>query len=330
MIQSDIRTNATKVFPANKSNAGYSRNLVPLWMNRSLEDLPGEIWKELPGTEGYYVISNMGRVKCFNRTLLNSRGILRCYKGHVLKQVEITYQNKMVGDSVAELVTTACFCGMRIRIRIAKMVYELFVENRNKPSGHYVVIHRNGNRYDNRVDNLCAISQAEKATRIYKAGRGPRLYNYVTSHSRIKASIGRQKEVTQYNGDGEKIAVFESIKTAALQTGVSASGIAGACKANAVKKAGGFFWMYGNGSNKIDVTDYNTMIDCSRNAIRQAVTQFSIDGVPVAWFSSIKQAAATVQAHVNDISAVINGRKKSCRSSFWKKGHITQPIAVKL
>lgn len=36
-------------------------------MRKPIEDLPGEEWRDAPGTGGLYQVSNMGRVKSFKR-----------------------------------------------------------------------------------------------------------------------------------------------------------------------------------------------------------------------------------------------------------------------
>jgi hypothetical protein len=44
------------------------------YKNLSLKDIPGEIWKDIEGFEGYYQVSNMGRVKSLEREVWNGRG----------------------------------------------------------------------------------------------------------------------------------------------------------------------------------------------------------------------------------------------------------------
>ena len=39
--------------------------------NFSLDDMVGEIWKDIDGYSGYYQISNFGRVKSLSRLVLN-------------------------------------------------------------------------------------------------------------------------------------------------------------------------------------------------------------------------------------------------------------------
>ena len=60
-------------------------NLLP-HKNLSLEDMDGEIWKDIEGFEGYYQISNFGRVKSLSRIVIDSK---RNIKEKILK-VRIT------------------------------------------------------------------------------------------------------------------------------------------------------------------------------------------------------------------------------------------------
>ena len=36
---------------------------MEIYQNLSLEDLPNEVWKDIPNYEGLYQVSNLGRVK---------------------------------------------------------------------------------------------------------------------------------------------------------------------------------------------------------------------------------------------------------------------------
>ena len=47
-------------------------NLLP-HQNLSLEDMEGEIWKDIEGLEGYYEISSLGRVKSLSRLVITSK-----------------------------------------------------------------------------------------------------------------------------------------------------------------------------------------------------------------------------------------------------------------
>ena len=42
-------------------------DLILPYQNKSLADIPGEIWKDIPGFEGYYQASTAGRIKSLDR-----------------------------------------------------------------------------------------------------------------------------------------------------------------------------------------------------------------------------------------------------------------------
>ena len=46
-----------------------------------------EIWKDILEYEGYYQISNLGRVKSIDRVIINSKGTKRFYKGKMLSKI---------------------------------------------------------------------------------------------------------------------------------------------------------------------------------------------------------------------------------------------------
>lgn len=56
--------------------------MLEIWKNEDLYDLPGEIWKEISGYHGLYLISNMGRVKRVAICSLKSE-----HKPHILTQL---------------------------------------------------------------------------------------------------------------------------------------------------------------------------------------------------------------------------------------------------
>jgi len=43
--------------------------IYPVYLNKSSADLPGENWKDVPGFEGSYQASDLGRVRSLDRTI---------------------------------------------------------------------------------------------------------------------------------------------------------------------------------------------------------------------------------------------------------------------
>ena len=97
-----------------------------------------EIWKDIKGYEGFYQVSNYGRVKSLER--LDSCG--RKVHGRILKQGK---------DTQGYLVIGLCKEGARKSKRIHRLVAEMFIEN---PKEYLEVNHKDENKENNHIDNL--------------------------------------------------------------------------------------------------------------------------------------------------------------------------------
>jgi hypothetical protein len=103
-----------------------------------------EIWKDVPGYQGSYQISNLGKVKS-----------LKLGKERILKQSLNTHgylQVGLCGDSKIKI------------IRIHQMVAMTFLNH--VPCGHkFVVNHKNFIRTDNRAENLEIVTNRENTNK---------------------------------------------------------------------------------------------------------------------------------------------------------------------
>ena len=57
-----------------------------IYLNKSFADLPGEVWKDVPGFEGSYQASTLGRVKSLDPTIGHPRLYTQFVKGRILSQ----------------------------------------------------------------------------------------------------------------------------------------------------------------------------------------------------------------------------------------------------
>lgn len=184
-----------------------------------------EIWKDVVGYEGVCKVSNLGRVKsldveveCKNSHTRVSKGIVRATPIDKDGYLKVCINTK--GKSITKTVH--------------RIVLEAFVPNiNNKPQ----VNHINGIKHDNRIENLEWSTRSENMKHAYKNGL---LKPYT---QRIGAIHPHNKQVIQYDLNGNYICEFNSIKEASISCGANRSHISAVCL-NKRKTAFKYKWKY--------------------------------------------------------------------------------------
>lgn len=106
--------------------------------------LDGEVWKDVVGYEGYYMVSNLGRVCSLYRTILTKDGRYRKLPGVVLKP-------KKRGIKSTHQVIHLNKDGIMIDASVHRLVAQHFLPN---PSNYPIVEHLDCDPTNNKVDNL--------------------------------------------------------------------------------------------------------------------------------------------------------------------------------
>ena len=128
-----------------------------------------EIWRDVPGYKGYYEVSNQGRVRSLDRTIINSLGRKYFYKGrffedsldvHGYKQLCLSRDGKARGFKVSQLVAMTFL--------------------KHTPNGHTLVVdHIDGDRTNDNVDNLRIVTHRNNLSSCFRKDRNTLTSDFV-------------------------------------------------------------------------------------------------------------------------------------------------------
>lgn len=169
-----------------------------------------EIFKDIPGYEGLYQVSNLGRIKSLYNYKRDGNNIL-------VPKIKRGYYQVGLRKN-----------GIRKWHNIHRLIAQTFISN---PNNYPVVNHKNEDKLDNRIENLewCTIS-----------------YNncYGTRIERVKNKVS--KPIIQYDLKGNFIKQFPSLADASRELKISPSNISH-CANGKYKTCKGYVWKYKEG-----------------------------------------------------------------------------------
>lgn len=182
-----------------------------------------EIWKDINGYENEYQISNLGNVRSLDKKVNCGYNSFAIKNGKVLKlHQSLKYKYIMLSSNNKQKM-------YRVHILVAKA----FIPN---PQNKTQVNHKNGNKLDNRVENLEWVTPKENLIHAWKNKLNKR---------------GEPKEIFQYDKTEKFIRKYESAKEASRQTRIDHANIC-RCASKKAKTAGGFIWKWGKKLSEIE------------------------------------------------------------------------------
>lgn len=224
-----------------KSNFPGSEKEYP-FQNNTPANIPGEIWKDIPGFEGSFQASNKGRIRSLDRTVPHARCGTQFVKGRILKPNIKRHPNVFKGDEAIILQVTLMLENIRHEYSIKRLVYAAFKKETFNLNSPKMIVPIDGNGYNNMLSNLRMVDNSERMKMIVRRNRMPKRGKVVPG-TIIKPTFTLWKPIHQCNLKGRILATYPCIAYAAKANGYYDKGIISVAKGTASSYKG-FKWKY--------------------------------------------------------------------------------------
>lgn len=250
-----------------------------------------EEFRWIKGFEGYYMVSNLGRIYSFP----HYDDLMRKHGGYFMST-----QISPNGYEIVHLMLN----GKRTAKYVHRVLAESFIPN---PLGKKEIDHIDTNKRNNSINNLRWCTRSENC-------RNEITYSRFVKSKKMRLICGDKnpfsRRVAQYDTKGNFIAEYESCGDAFRKTGISRDSIQ-QCASGKRKFGCGYIWKYTTEAR------FNTTKAKSYSSEEKIVCQYNINGDFIREYASITKAANSVNRSTSSITQAI--RNNGTAAGFlWK------------
>lgn len=236
--------------------------------------MENEIWKDVKGYEGYYQVSNMGRVKSM-RVLKTPKNGVKCRKN--------TFLSTKTSHDKQYILVALCRDGERKQVQVHRLVAEVFIPN---PKNLPFVNHKDENPSNNCADNLewCTHEYNLRYSLELHGMKKPRKHQAQESKPRKRPDY-ELVPICAYTLSGEFIAQYNSVWEAIEKLGIESKTPRGVrnnirmCCKGKVKTANGYIWRYkGDAAPQKNLYDKNLFVEKLRKLLLESNATISAIG----------------------------------------------------
>ena len=268
--------------------------------NLTLDDLPGEQWKDIPFLDGVCLLSNYGRVKSLRRWVerLNKGGEGYWKEERILKNIVMERCVPTGKRKTWLLRMSVSYQGKRYQFTTGRLVYDLFVEKgKLEDDPDTFINYKDGNPFNVHSSNLFLVSRSHAGAKGYDLNNRTNVeYNIIT------------KKIHRHGKSGDDIQIEKQV----------------------IKNTGNFIGQHkkdtvGNDTstlkfdNRISAEELHTTI----------VTQYDLTGTKLKEYENISAAAKAVGIATKLIKHVILGKLHTTAGYYWQLGKGRKKVSIK-
>lgn len=295
-------------------------------LKRDLDDLPGELWDDIPGMDGIGRISNIGRVKRMGYQSETANGRLVTYKERIQKIKLARYINQFLGEPV-DYATARIQVEKRTHtIAIGRLVYYCFVEKFDLNNRALLVVHNDHNSLNNRADNLKLTDYSGFQRHVMAAGRKDQHFGHNLENQIAFSKIGRQqtsKPISKYSMEGALLDTYGSVTEAAAANGITLTAVSAVANKKALA-ADGQIYRFGE-KGQINTSKIKRAIEKLKG---KPISMYNMDGIKLKTFQSINAASRQLGFPAESIRKVAQGKARTAKGAIWRYGH-SEKVNVK-
>ncbi len=271
------------------------------FMNLSLDDMPGEEWIEIPEVEGSYLVSNFGRIKSLSRLIYKGRKTSYSQEYIVAQNLYARY-NEHTKEYIFSLAVGLRYEQNRFNFLINRLVYERFIGIKEEiESDKIIIVHKDGDKVNNRIDNLEINDRTNLYYELVKKGRRLRKRN-------MPEKAYNQIGVNQYDLQGNLLQHFSSVSEAAKSMRIKVPDLK-MVLINKEKQIKGFVFRYETDTYGGEYANFSKT---------KKVSQYSVEGILLKTYDSVIQAYNETGINANSISKCALFEKRFASGFVWR------------
>jgi hypothetical protein len=278
------------------------------FLNPSLDSMEGELWMDITEFDGYYTISNYGRIWAAPRPIFSTTGQLYFTRERIRKQNLARYYNSYIKQYTDQLAVNLRYEGKNYAFKVSRLVYHYFVAPLDSGDKRLLVAHRDGDNCNNRYDNLVLMN-------------GTQLYKHSLDMKRIPRSGRRSKQGTwtsenfsrpiiKYSLEGKKLKTYASVAEAAIDNQTYRGNIRAIANGKLIQSHG-FVYRFKGDRYRGEHADFS---------YEKPVTQYALSGKRLNVFPSVKQAGVATGVDSTTISKCALGKARIAGGFVWRYG----------